>query len=200
MIKAEPTMTSSVTVTGASEVEQAVAVIVLAFSTDPAARWSFPDPHRYLGDFPAIVRAFGGRAFTHGTGHHVDGFAGAALWLPPGVHPDEEALAAIMRRSVPAERQADVFGVFEQMGRYHPRGPHWYLPLIGVDPGQQGKGHGSALLRHALLQCDRDHAPAYLESTNPANMPLYERHGFEVLATIQVGSSPPIFPMLRQAR
>jgi ribosomal protein S18 acetylase RimI-like enzyme len=93
-----------------------------------------------------------------------------------------------------------VFAVFEHMGRYHPSQPYWYLPLIGVDPVHQRKGYGSALLRHALLQCDRDHAPAYLESTNPANIRLYERHGFEVLDTIQVRSSPPIFPMLRAAR
>ena len=98
-----------------------------------------------------------------------------------------------------AERQAEVFAVFEQMGRYHPQEPHWYLPLIGVDPAQQRKGYGSALLQHALRECDRDHAPAYLESSNPANIPLYERHGFRVLATIQVGTSPPIFPMLRAA-
>ena len=86
------------------------------------------------------------------------------------------------------------------MGSYHPREPHWYLPLIGVEPVHQRKGQGSTLLQHALRQCDLDHAPAYLESTNPANIPLYERHGFEVLATIQVGSSPPIRPMLRAAR
>jgi hypothetical protein len=59
---------------------------------------------------------------------------------------------------------------------------------------------GSTLLRHGLVQCDRDHVAAYLESTNPANIPLYRRHGFEVLTTIQLGSSPPIFPMLRPAR
>ena len=86
------------------------------------------------------------------------------------------------------------------MGHYHPKEPHWYLPLIGVDPRHQRRGHGAALLRHALARCDRDHAPAYLESSNPANVPLYERHGFAVLDTIQVGSSPPIFPMLRTAR
>lgn len=63
-----------------------------------------------------------------------------------------------------------------------------------------GRDQGSTLLRHALARCDRDHVPAYLESSNPANVPLYERHGFAVLDTIQVGSSPPIFPMLRSAR
>lgn len=191
---------STVTATPQSDAEQAVAVIVLAFSTDPAARWTYPDPKQYLAHFPAIVRAFGGKALAHGTGHHASGFAGAALWLAPGIQPDEEAVGAVLRRSVPAGRQEAVFGVFEQMARYHPREPHWYLPLIGVDPVHQRKGHGSALLQHALRRCDRDRTPAYLESTNPANVPLYERHGFEVLATIQVGSSPPMFPMLRAAR
>src|SRR5262245_28248129 len=192
--------TQTVATTELSQAEQAVAVIVLAFSTDPAARWSYPDPDRYLTHFPAIVRAFGGRAFAHGGAHHLSDFSGAALWLRPGIRPDEEALASVLRRSVAAERQAAVFAVFEQMARYQPRQPHWYLPLIGIDPVHQRKGYGSALLQHALGQCDREHAPAYLESTNPLNVPLYERHGFEVLATIQVGSSPPIFPMLRAAR
>lgn len=72
--------------------------------------------------------------------------------------------------------------------------------MIGVDPRAQGTGLGSALLRHALEQCDAQHLPAYLESSNPKNNPLYERHGFEVLAELQSGDSPPIWPMLRTAR
>ena len=183
-----------------SEVEQAVAVISLAFSSDPAARWTYPDPYQFLTHFPKIVRAFGGKAFEQGTGHQVSGFRGAALWLPPGVNPDQEALGAVMQESVGADRLEQVSAVFEQMAGYHPSEPHWYLPMIGVDPANQGKGYGSALLRHALLQCDRDHVAAYLESSNPANVPLYERHGFVVLGTIQLGSSPPIIPMLRAAR
>ncbi len=182
------------------DAERAVAVIVLAFGADPAARWSYPDPQQYLTHFPAIVHAFGGNAFARGTAHYVGGFAGAALWLPPGIRPDEAALEAVVRRSVAADLQSEVFAVFEQMARYHPREPHWFLPLIGVDPAQQGQGYGSALLQHALLQCDRDRVPAYLESSNPANIPLYERHGFKVLGTIRAGSSPPIVPMLRTAR
>jgi ribosomal protein S18 acetylase RimI-like enzyme len=183
-----------------SEAERAVAAIVLAFASDPAARWSYPDPRDYLAHFPAVVRAFGGRAFAAGTAHRVDGFAGAALWLPPGIGPDEDTLAAILQETVAAERQAEMSAVLEQMGGCHPSEPHWYLPMIGVDPVHQHKGHGSALLRHALRQCDDQHAPAYLESSNPANIPLYERHGFVTMGTIQERSSPPIVPMLRTAR
>jgi ribosomal protein S18 acetylase RimI-like enzyme len=183
-----------------ADADSAIATIVLAFSTDPAARWTFPDAHDYLTYFPEIVRGLGGNAFARGTGYQVGGFAGAALWLPPDVHSDEEALGAVVQSSVAAERQAEVFAVFERMASYHPREPHWFLPLIAVDPRCQGQGYGSTLLRHTLAQCDRDHTPAYLESSNPANIPLYERHGFVALGTIQEGSSPTIVPMLRAAR
>lgn len=96
--------------------------------------------------------------------------------------------------------QKDAVALFEQMGRYHPQEPHWYLPFIGVDPFHQGKGYGSALMQNALIPCDRGQTLAYLESSNPKNISLYERHGFELLGTIQVGTSPPIFPMLRTPR
>jgi hypothetical protein len=59
---------------------------------------------------------------------------------------------------------------------------------------------GGVLMTAALARCDRDRVPAYLESTNPRNLTLYLRHGFEALATIQVGTSPPLVPMLRRPR
>jgi ribosomal protein S18 acetylase RimI-like enzyme len=86
------------------------------------------------------------------------------------------------------------------MGEFHITEPHWYLPLIGVDPAQQGRGYGSALLRHALAACDSAGLPAYLESSNPRNVPLYERHGFEIIGVIQSGSSPEMPAMLRKPR
>ena len=87
-----------------------------------------------------------------------------------------------------------------QMESHHPSEPHWYLPLIGIDPKHQGKGLGGALLAHVTEICDRDGVPAYLESSNPRNITLYERHGFEITGQIQHGSSPTIVPMLRQPR
>jgi GNAT superfamily N-acetyltransferase len=72
--------------------------------------------------------------------------------------------------------------------------------MIGVEPAQQGEGYGSALLKHALERCDSDDKLAYLESSSPKNLPLYKRHEFELLGTIQAGSSPMLFPMLRRPR
>ena len=183
-----------------SDEAPAIAVVVLAFSADPAARWTWPDPQQYLMHFPAFVKALGGKAFAHGGAYCIDGYAGAALWMPPEVRPDEDAVAALLQRTGSAAAQKDLAAVFERMERYHPQEPHWYLPFIGIDPSQQGKGYGAALMEHALIPCDRDRTLAYLESSNPKNIPLYERHGFELLGTIQVGTSPPIFPMLRKPR
>jgi hypothetical protein len=48
-----------------------MAVVVLAFSTDPVVRWGYPDPHQYLMYFPDIVRAFAGKAFEQQTAYYV---------------------------------------------------------------------------------------------------------------------------------
>jgi ribosomal protein S18 acetylase RimI-like enzyme len=185
---------------GESERQAVVAVITLAFSTDPMARWTFPDPATYLKVWPEVVRAFGDKGFAHGAAHLAAGGAAAAMWLPPGVHPDSERLRTVIVEHAPREQQADLERVFAQMETCHPSEPRWYLPLIGVDPSCQGRGHGSALLRYALEQCDRDGMPAYLESSNPRNVSLYQRHGFEIIGTIQAGRSPTVVPMLRRRR
>lgn len=192
----------TIDVRSASESDQqaVIGVITLAFSGDPMARWAFPDPATYLAAMPEVARAFGGNGFAHGTAHLVDGGLAAAMWLPPGVHPDSDRLAALTEEHVPEGRLGDMMQVFEQMEAYHPADPCWYLPLIGVDPACQGRGFGSALLRYALDRCDREGSPAYLESSNPRNVPLYQRHGFEIMGTIQVGTSPTLVPMLRQPR
>lgn len=177
-----------------------VDVITLAFSTDPLSRWIWRDAHQYLVHSPALVRAVGGKALHSGSAYYVDGYAGAALWLPPDVHAEKDELRSLIKNDVPEERRTDLLAVFKQMSNFHPQEPHWYLPMIGVDPANQGRGYGSALMRHALLSCDRDHTLAYLESSNPRNLSLYIRHGFEIIGTIQAGSSPPLFPMVRKPR
>lgn len=190
----------TVRVMTADEEDSAAGTVVLAFAADPMARWTWPQAHQYLAAMPRMVRAFGSRAFSRGSALCTDGYAGAALWLPPGVQSDEEGLGAVIESTVAPALRPETDAVFEQMATYHPTEPHWYLPLIGADPAHQGEGHGGALMAYALARCDRDHAPAYLESSNPRNIPFYRRHGFEPLGVIQVGSSPRLVPMLRPPR
>jgi ribosomal protein S18 acetylase RimI-like enzyme len=176
------------------------AVMTLSFSADPVARWTYPNPYDYFKNFPNIVRAFSRRAFEHNTVYAVDGFRGAALWLPPNVQPQADELTALLQQTISESHQQEVFAMIEQMDRYHPDEPHWYLPLLGVDPTLHGNGYGSALMNHALIACDRENALAYLEASSSRNLSLYQRYGFELLGTIQVGSSPTFFPMLRKPR
>lgn len=182
------------------EQDTVIATLAIAFAADPTVRWFYPDTERYTRYFNALARVFGGKAFEQGMAHLVDGCIGAALWLPPGVQPDEEELGGLMQRSTEPDLQDNLFTMMEQMFEFHPQEPHWHLTLIGVDQIHQGKGYGSALLTHALTRCDHDGTPAYLESTNPANQPLYERHGFEPLGEIQAGLSPVMVPMVRWPR
>jgi len=196
MNPSKPSAVPIVTAVAPPDVERAVAVLTLAFNADPITRWTYPEPEQYLTRFPVLARAFGGGAFTEGTARHVGDYAGVALWLPPGCEVDEAAIGA----SLPAGRESEFVAVFEALACYHPQEPHWYLPLIGVDPARHRKGYGAALLQDTLRLCDRDHVAAYFESTNSAHITLYQRYGFELRGTIQVGSAPPLFPMLRPAR
>ncbi len=181
----------------AEEKAAVFATLTLAFSEDPATRWTWPDPATYLEAFPHFAMAFGGAAFGKGSALRI-GSAGAALWLPPGTGPDEAALNDLMMRTADVATAIDGPQLMQQMASYHPKEPHWYLPLIGVDPAQQNKGVGGALLRHVTEICDREGVQAYLESSNPRNIPLYQRHGFEIVGRAQSGQSPVIMPMLRK--
>jgi ribosomal protein S18 acetylase RimI-like enzyme len=177
-----------------------VHTIVAAFAADPVVRWVWPEAHQYLESMPAFTVAFAGGGFSDGSAYTTDGYQGAALWLPPDVHPDENAVGDIVGRTVAKPLQRDLQTLMDKMAAFHPDGPHWYLPMIGVDPAHQNKGFGAALLRHALGRCDREGLPAYLESTNPRNISLYLRHGFVAVGEIQAGSSPTVVPMLRRPR
>lgn len=182
------------------ERQRALDVLVTAFAADPVIRWMYPEAHRYLNDFPAFLMAFGGNAFTANTVWRLGEFAGVALWFPPHMEPDGDAVIAVITDSVAAEQHEDLLAVLTQMDGAHPRFPHWYLPWFGVDGAQQGKGLGGELMRRCLGIVDDEHLPAYLESPNPRNISFYERHGFEVTGVSQAGACPPVYSMLRAAR
>jgi GNAT superfamily N-acetyltransferase len=183
-----------------SNQDRFAAAMTLAFSADPAARWAWPDPLQFFNTFIPLVTLFGGKAFDHGSAYVIGDFVGVAQWLPPGVQPDDGPIAALFERTMSGPKLGEVLFLFEQMASFHPHEPHWYIPLIGVDPAFHGWGYGSQLMRHALAVCDRDQQPAYLEATSPTNRRFYKHHGFRVLGEIRSGDSPPMYPMLREPR
>lgn len=191
--------TGRVRTASAADAGAIASMMTLGFADDPVCRRLYPDPEQYFRFFPEFVRHYGGAAFDHGGAHVVDGM-GATLWIPPNVHPDGDAIDDLIDRSVDASAKSELFEVYTEMSRGHPEEPHWFLPLIAVDPFVRGKGTGSALMEYGLAACDRDGVPAYLDSTHPRNIPLYERFGFELVRTIEIGGHPPVYPMLRRAR
>jgi GNAT superfamily N-acetyltransferase len=176
---------------------QLIDVLMLAFSTDPVGRFGFVTPTQYLHGMRIIFEATA-TASIESKGAWLTEGAGA-MWLAPGKHAAEEGMADLAQHLEPS--RVDAMGeLLGQMNASHPDEPHWYLNFIGVDTHQQGQGLGSAILKTSLLPVDEQGAIAYLESSNPANVPLYERFGFEVTGEIQVKDSPVVYPMVRPAQ
>jgi len=182
------------------EREHAISALVLAFIRDPVMRWMYPEPKAYLRHFPGFARAFGGPAFGSGTAWAGEDYGGASLWFPKNVAPDGAAIEKILFATIAESKHETMREILEKMEAYHPEEPHWYLAIVGVDAAHQGRGLGAKLLQCALERCDEEGLIGYLESSNPANISLYERHGFEVVGEIRCGEAPPVFPMLRAAR
>jgi ribosomal protein S18 acetylase RimI-like enzyme len=183
-----------------SERNAVLNTLMLAFSSDPCLRYVLDTPAKLLDGFHGFAGAMGGAAVDAGAAWLAEDAAAAALWLAPGVTPDREAMMGLIGQLAREEKLPVLGEVGEAIAAYHPEEPHWYLAMIGVDPARQGRGYGSAILRESLRRCDEEGVIAYLESSNPKNVPLYERHGFEVMGFVQPGDFPGIHPMVRRPR
>src|SRR5258708_7867552 len=145
---------SRVAVAGPTDMERLIGVMILAFAADPVARWMYRDPQQYLAYFGRFIRAFAGKAFSTGTAWRIDGNLGGALWLPPGVKPDEDAISTILEESVPRDVMADVSAMFGERAGYHPRDPHCYLPTVAIAPQQRHNGRSRASASSHRRDCD----------------------------------------------
>ena len=193
----QPSSSTTTVRLGRDDRDAAVAALTVAFAGDPVIRWVLSAPDAYLRVWGPFIDAFAGDAFERGTAFGIDACSAVALWLPPGAESDGEAMQELMSDGSDESIGDDLEGVFEQMEAFHPSFEHWYLPLIGVDPLAQGRGLGSALMRHVLAEVDAAGLPSYLEATSARNRALYERHGYEPIGLIQHGGSPPMWPMVR---
>jgi ribosomal protein S18 acetylase RimI-like enzyme len=127
------------------------------------------------------------------------GFAPQRYGCRQASSPTKRQWAQSWRRRCAREIANDLGVILKGMAEHHPHEPHWYLPVVAADPNWIGQGLGALLMKHALRRCDEEGIAAYLESSNPRNISLYERHGFRIVGRIQSGSSPVMTPMLRPA-
>ncbi len=193
-------MTAAVTAASAPDLPRVVADLHAAFMDDPVLCWAFPDEGRRRRYGRHYFEMQARRLVRGGLAWRAEG--GGALWAGPGRW-RESPLQALRLGA------ATFRGIWPHGGRVargllgiesrHPREPHLYLAVVGVRPERQGQGLGSALLRPGLSEADRLYLPAYLESSNPRNVPLYERHGFEVTEETQLAGGPPVWLMWRPA-
>ncbi|WP_335989259.1 GNAT family N-acetyltransferase [Glycomyces sp. MUSA5-2] len=176
----------------ASDAGGLVGVLSSAFAADPLAAWLFPDEGRRAAYQEGFYRSLLGRPRAEA---HVAGAEGAALWLRLDRGERLDAGSA-----PPGGPLARLFSLGAALGERHPVDrPHLYLAVMGVVPASQGRGIGSALLRHGLALADRDGLPAYLEASSPGSRSLYLRHGFADLGgPVRVEGAPPVQPMRRE--
>ncbi|MGW2934696.1 GNAT family N-acetyltransferase [Streptomyces sp. NPDC001156] len=185
--------------------ETVVRLLDEAFRDDPVSSWVFPDVeyrrtthHRLMGAFTDIVFAEGRIDVTE------DGTA-CALWLPvpAGDHADaEDADDAVRLRETVDPDNERVERIARLAAASHPtERAHEYLWMIGVAPGHQGEGLGTALIQHVLDRCDREGLPAYLEASSARSTRLYERLGFAYTGrTLDIPDGPKMWPMWRDPR
>lgn len=179
-------------------------ILADSFENDPVMNWVIPNTRLYQRFFEILAEQL---ILPNGHAYIGSENRGAALWLPPGVHfdvPINLAQIMLMLRLI-LTRGPKVIprleAVQETMGRLHPSEPHYYLQSVGARQAHQGQGVGSALIKQVTRLCDQEQMPAYLESSNELNLPLYERHGFETFHLEELGGNgPPMWFMLRPPR
>ena len=181
-----------------SQLEAASNALMMGFSSDPFQRWLMPDPTIYYKNFKKWTINTCKQSFLEEGIYGDKNNYGTAVWFPPGYDIDFTNISETFK-DIPKDRIEEAFKMFEELGENR-LNDAWYLEYLAVDPSKQGSGLGSLILKESLKVIDELGEAAYLESSNPKNMSLYERFGFRFLKKIQVGSSPELNTMFRQPK
>jgi GNAT superfamily N-acetyltransferase len=182
--------------------------LTAAFDEDPMFRFLLPDAERRRAWLPLIMAMAlhqsrpAGQVCTPAGG----AASGILAMIPPGAYPPPLRLASFLARPgrrpplAAPTRQLMRVGrdVVRLMEQAHPRQPHLYVLVVGVDPARKGLGLGRQLLQHAVESAERAGVPAYLETSNRVNLGFYARFGFEVEQELHArDGAPPVWTLLR---
>ncbi|MER8188663.1 GNAT family N-acetyltransferase [Kitasatospora sp. NPDC094015] len=191
-------------VAGPEDIDAVVATMTTAFFEDPLWGPAFPDPDRRAEQAAVLWRLYVTSALRYPWLLVTPGVESAASWIPPGgtelTAAEDDGLEALLTEAAGAAVAGPIMRICEQLEAAHPTEPHFYLSLLATHDMHRGKGLGMGLLAESLARIDALGAPAYLESSNPANLPRYQRAGFEPRERLTTAGGPVVTTMWRPAR
>ncbi len=156
--------------------DQIVRTVVAAFVADPAYRYFFPDDDMYDRYATTFTEYLFDKRVELGTVWMAAGGAVAALWDPPH-KPSQSGLALDLPDDVIARIDAFDAAVHPLL----PSEPHWYLGVLATHPDHAGRRWGRAVMAAGVTTAHAEGMAAYLETTNPSNVDLYQRAGWQVV-------------------
>lgn len=188
-----------------TDVDALSVMLARAFDQDPFWRWIVGHGDDYQARLAqGFATQLSHLALPGGLVWCGEHHQGAALWSAPGHWQlglfQQLRLLPDFARMIDWHRLWTVSRAVQQVQQAHPRQPHYYLQVLGVDPAHQGKGWSRPLIEAGLTLADKQRQPAYLETAEESNLSLYRRYGFEVTRTITdfPGDAPPLWCMWRE--
>ena len=88
---------------------------------------------------------------------------------------------------VGASRADEILAALGRAAVFAPAAPAAYLNYLAVAREHQGRGIGRLLLDAGVEQARRDGSGTYLATTDPRNLPFYERAGFSAVGRVDLG-------------
>jgi ribosomal protein S18 acetylase RimI-like enzyme len=177
---------------------EAAGVMGRAVVDDPLFVYLLPDAEqRVSGVFP-MMEMFLRLGLAHGEVWVTPPpITGVACWLSPAhLTVSQEDRDAAGWREVGAAWGGEAVARFQTfitdrdgaVGSLAPE-PHWHLTWLGVEPGHQGQGIGSTLVRQMTTRADAEGMACWLFTFASRNVPIYEHLGFHVTLDTNLSAS-----------
>ena len=158
--------------------DRVVDTVVAAFDQDPAFRAFFGDGPGFSELAAAYVAAkTAARTALGAVWVGADGDAVAA-WSPPA------STVEVPDLHLPPDAAARLAAYDEIVDAAVPTEPHWYLGILASHPSRRGEGLARLVAEPGRAAAQASGVPAVLETTNPHNVPMYERSGWRVTAEL----------------
>jgi len=185
-----------------SDLPEIVDIWVDAFTRDPYLRWMAPDDATWARFGPAWLGFIADQCFERGHTYLARDGEVAVAWIPPDVTfatPDVfEAAYAVVAGIVGEARAGMSIETVTTARAYALTESHWTLQYFGVRSSAQGRGIGALAVAPILEVCDAEEVPCGLISTNPRNVPFYERQGFGVIAEVPTPDAGAVLRPMRR--